>query len=84
VAAILKQRHIYRKSHGILRPKPLERAGSPQRPFLLVGRVGWRARNLRGRALVETRRAALGIQLPLTPAGIDLAREREADGGGRN
>jgi hypothetical protein len=43
--------------------------------------VGRLARNLAGRGLAETRRAALGMQLRLTPAGIDLAgeREREAD-----
>jgi hypothetical protein len=43
--------------------------------------VGRLARNLTGRGLAETRRAALGMQLRLTPAGIDLAghRERQAD-----
>lgn len=44
--------------------------------------VGRLARNLAGRGLAETRRAALGMQLRLTPAGIDLAgkRDREAVG----
>ena len=35
------------------------------------------ARNLVGRELGEIRRAALGMQLRLTPAGIDLAGQRE-------
>lgn len=39
--------------------------------------VGRLARNLAGRGLAETRRAALGMQLRLTPAGINLADERE-------
>lgn len=39
--------------------------------------IGACARNLAGRGLAETRRAALGMQLRLTPAGIDLAGERE-------
>jgi hypothetical protein len=39
--------------------------------------VGRLARNLAGRGLAETRRAALGMQLRLTPAGIDLAGQRE-------
>jgi hypothetical protein len=39
--------------------------------------VGRLARNLAGRGLAESRRAALGIQLRLTPAGIALADERE-------
>ena len=34
------------------------------------------ARNLADRGLAETRRAARGMQLRLTPAGIDLAGER--------
>lgn len=44
--------------------------------------VGRLARNLAGRGLAETRRAALGMQLRLTPAGIDLAGEHQrlADG----
>jgi len=43
--------------------------------------VGRLARNLAGRGLAETRRAVLGMQLHLTPAGSDLAgnREWEAD-----
>jgi len=38
--------------------------------------VGRLARNLAGRGLAERRRTALGMQLRLTPAGIDLAGER--------
>lgn len=38
--------------------------------------IGRLARNLAGRGLAEIRRAALGMQLRLTPAGIDLAGER--------
>jgi len=34
---------------------------------------------LAGRGLAEIRRAALGMQLRLTPAGIDLADERERE-----
>ena len=41
--------------------------------------IGKLARNLAGRGLAETRRAALGMQLRLTPAGIDLAGERERE-----
>jgi len=43
--------------------------------------IGRLARNLAGRGLAEIRRAALGMQLRLTPAGIDLAgrRGRESD-----
>lgn len=41
--------------------------------------VGRLARNLAGRGLAEMRRAALGMQLRLTPAGIDLASERERE-----
>ena len=41
--------------------------------------VGRLARILAGRGLAETRRAALGMQLRLTPAGIDLADERERE-----
>jgi hypothetical protein len=44
--------------------------------------VGRLARNLTGRGLAETRRAALGMQLRLTPAGIDLAGERERQSAG--
>ncbi|MSR59628.1 MAG: hypothetical protein EXS05_18630 [Planctomycetaceae bacterium] len=44
--------------------------------------VGPLARNLAGRGLAETRRAALGMQLRLTPAGIDLASERERETAG--
>ena len=42
--------------------------------------AGRLARNLAGRGLAEVRRASLGMQLRLTPAGIDLAgrRVREA------
>ena len=42
--------------------------------------VGRLARNLAGRGLAEIRRAALGMQLRLTPAGVELAghRHREA------
>lgn len=39
--------------------------------------IGGLARILATRGLAETRRAALGMQLRLTPAGIDSARERE-------
>jgi hypothetical protein len=39
--------------------------------------IGRLARNLAGRGLVEIRRAALGMQLRLTPAGIELAGRRE-------
>lgn len=39
--------------------------------------VGRLARNLAGRGLAETRRAALGMQLRLTRAGINMAGERE-------
>ena len=43
--------------------------------------VGPLARRLAGRGLAEVRRAALGMQLRLTPAGQALAgeRDREAD-----
>ena len=41
--------------------------------------VGRLARNLAGRGLAEIRRAALGMQLRLTPAGIDLAGQRERE-----
>jgi hypothetical protein len=43
--------------------------------------IGACARNLADRGLAETRRAASGMQLRLTPAGIDLAarRKREMD-----
>lgn len=41
--------------------------------------VGRLARNLSGRGLAEMRRAAMGMQLRLTPAGEALARERERD-----
>jgi hypothetical protein len=44
--------------------------------------VGRLARNLTGRGLAESRRAALGMQLRLTPAGIDLAGQRERDAAG--
>lgn len=44
--------------------------------------VGRLARNLAGRGLAETRRASLGMQLRLTPAGIDLAGEREREAAG--
>lgn len=44
--------------------------------------VGRLARNLAGRGLAETRRAALGMQLRLTPAGIDLAGERGRESAG--
>jgi len=43
---------------------------------LFVGRL---ARDLAGRGLAEIRRTALGMQLHLTPAGIDLAGERERE-----
>ena len=39
--------------------------------------VGRLARNLAGRGLAETRRAALGMQLRLSHEGINLANERE-------
>ncbi len=39
--------------------------------------AGRLARNLAGRELAEVRRASLGMQLRLTPAGIDLAGQRE-------
>jgi hypothetical protein len=45
--------------------------------------VGRLARNLAGRGLAERRRTALGMQLRLTPAGIDLARDRAPCGGSR-
>ena len=41
--------------------------------------TGRLARNLAGRGLAETRRAALGMQLRLTPAGTDLAGKRERE-----
>jgi hypothetical protein len=41
--------------------------------------VGRLARNLAGRGLAEIRRAALGMQLRLTPAGIHLANRREQE-----
>jgi hypothetical protein len=41
--------------------------------------VGWLARNLAGRGLAEIRRATLGMQLRLTPAGINLASQRERE-----
>ena len=37
------------------------------------------ARNLADRGLAETRRAARGMQLRLTPAGIDLAARRRQE-----
>jgi len=42
----------------------------------LIGRL---ARNLSGRGLADIRRAASGMQLRLTPAGIALAGERERE-----
>ena len=39
--------------------------------------VGRLARILANRGLAETRRAAMGMQLRLTPSGIDSASERE-------
>jgi hypothetical protein len=39
--------------------------------------VGKLARNLEGRELAQTRRAACGMQLRLTLAGIDLASKHE-------
>lgn len=39
--------------------------------------VGQLARNLEARGLAARRRAALGMQLRLTPAGIALAEERK-------
>ncbi|MCO6458758.1 MAG: hypothetical protein J5I93_25910 [Pirellulaceae bacterium] len=39
--------------------------------------IGRLARNLAGRELAETRRAAVGMQLRLTPAGIALGEERK-------
>ncbi len=41
--------------------------------------VGRLARNLAGRGLAEIRRATLGMQLRLTPAGINLAGQREGE-----
>ena len=41
--------------------------------------VGALARILASRGLAETRRAALGMQLRLTPTGEDLAAERERE-----
>ena len=41
--------------------------------------IGQLARNLACRGLAEIRRTALGVQLRLTPAGIDLAGERERE-----
>lgn len=41
--------------------------------------VGRLARILASRGLAETRRAAMGMQLRLTPAGIALASERERE-----
>jgi hypothetical protein len=41
--------------------------------------VGDLVRNLAGRELAEVRRASLGMQLRLTPAGIDLAGRREQE-----
>jgi hypothetical protein len=41
-----------------------------------IGRLG---RNLAGRGLAEIRRSALGMQLRLTTAGIDLAGQRERE-----
>jgi len=38
--------------------------------------IGRLARNLADRGLAETRRAARGMQLRLTPAGLDLAAQR--------
>ena len=42
----------------------------------LIGRL---ARNLSGRGLAEFRRAALGMQLRLTPDGEKLAQHREQE-----
>ena len=42
--------------------------------------VGRLARNLAGRGLAATRRAARGMQLRLTPAGLDLAAQRVSRG----
>lgn len=42
----------------------------------LIGRL---ARNLADRGLAQARRAAQGMQLRLTPVGIDLAGERERE-----
>lgn len=47
---------------------------NPQDERYFVGRL---ARKLMGRGLAETRRAALGMQPRLTPAGVALAGERE-------
>ena len=44
--------------------------------------IGQLARNLACRGLAEIRRAPLGMQLRLTPAGIDLAVEREREAAG--
>jgi len=41
--------------------------------------VGRLARILAARGLAQTRRAAMGMQLRLTPAGIALASERERE-----
>ena len=41
--------------------------------------IGRLARNLASRGLAEIRRTALGMQLRLTPAGIDLAGELERE-----
>jgi len=42
--------------------------------------IGACARNLAVRGLAETRRAASGMQLRLTPAGLDLAAQRVSRG----